>query len=104
MQSPKKNYLEIAKKEKLEAPKTNNIWRFIKRPSSSNTPHTKWVFKTKSTADGDVERLKARLVACGNEQVFGFNYVFTFAAVMDIDSEYNSSLAAAWGVHERSGA
>ena len=41
----------------------------------SNVLHTNWVYKTKATADGDVERLKARLVACDDEQAFGNDYV-----------------------------
>ena len=46
--------------------------------------HTKWVFRTKTDADGNVERYKARMVACGNEQSFGKNYTLTFAAAMDM--------------------
>ena len=39
---------------------------------------------TKTDANGDIERYKARLVVCGNEQVFGVGYTLTFAAVMDL--------------------
>ena len=42
--------------------------------------HSKWVYKTKTGADGDLERHKAWLVACGNEQVLGADYSLTFAA------------------------
>lgn len=48
--------------------------------------HTKWVYKTKRDAEGLIERLKARLVACGNEQEFGVNYGITFAAVIEMTS------------------
>ena len=91
-------------REELEALESNNVWRLIKRPSNSNTLHTKRVYKTKTTADGDVERLKARLVACGNEQVFGVDYVLTFAAVMDISTvKVILALAATWGVGAKHG-
>ena len=46
------------------------------------------VFKTKTDADGGIERLKARLVACGNEneQLFGVEYDLTLAAVMELST------------------
>ena len=46
--------------------------------------HAKWVFKTKTDAAGGIERRKARLVACGNEQEQGVNYFNTYASVMDM--------------------
>ena len=41
-------------------------------------------FKTKTDANGNVERYKARLAACGNKQLFGVIYTLTFAAVMEL--------------------
>uniref|UniRef100_A0AAV1UKL9 Reverse transcriptase Ty1/copia-type domain-containing protein n=1 Tax=Peronospora matthiolae TaxID=2874970 RepID=A0AAV1UKL9_9STRA len=56
------------------------------------------VYKTKTDAQGDHERLKARLVACGNEQVLGVDYTLTFAAVMDLSTvKVILALAATWG-------
>ena len=46
--------------------------------------HKKWVFKTKTDADGGIERFKARLVGCGSEKLFGVKYGLTFAAVMEL--------------------
>ena len=46
--------------------------------------HNKCVFRTKTDADGNVEIYKARLVAFGNEQLFGIDYTLTFAAVMEL--------------------
>ena len=104
MQSLKREDWKKAMFEELEALESNNVWCLIKRPSSSNALHTKWVYKTKLTADGDVERLKARLVACGNEQVFGVDYVLTFAAVMDMSTvKIILALAATWGVVAKHG-
>ena len=42
--------------------------------------------KTKTTAEGELEKLKARLVDCGNEEVLGVDYGLTFAAVMDLST------------------
>ena len=63
-------------------------------PPNANCLHTKWVYKTKRDADGNLGRYKARLVACGNEQVFDLDYNFTFAAVVEMSSEkFISALA-----------
>ena len=48
--------------------------------------HTKSMFKAKTDVDGAIERFKARLVACGNEQLFGVDYGLTFAAVMEMST------------------
>nr|CCA25734.1 AlNc14C317G10549 [Albugo laibachii Nc14] len=42
---------------------------------------TKSVLKTKTDADGNVERYKASMVACGNEQAFCENYTLIFTTV-----------------------
>ena len=61
-------------REELEALEENGVWSLIKQPPSSNALHTKWVIKTNADAHGNLECFKARLVACGNEQVVGTDY------------------------------
>ncbi|KAE9008429.1 hypothetical protein PR001_g15331 [Phytophthora rubi] len=46
----------------------------------------RWVYKTKMDAEGTIKRLKARLVACGNEQEFGVDYSVAFSAVIEMSS------------------
>ena len=41
-----------------------------------------WIFKTKSNPSGQVEKLKARIIAKGNEQTEGIDYLETFAPVV----------------------
>ena len=85
--------------EEISALEDNSVWNVINRPAEDNMLHSKWVFKTKTDANGAVERLKARLVACGNEQVFGIDYGITFAAVMDMSTvKVILGLSATWGV------
>jgi hypothetical protein len=55
-------------------------------PVGSHVLHTKWVFKTKTDADGTIERSKAHLGACGNKQLYGIDYNLTFAAVMELST------------------
>lgn len=69
-------------KEEIEALQSNDVRTIVKRAPGMHALHTKWVYKTKTSAQGDLERLKARLVACGNEQMLGVDYTLTFAAVM----------------------
>ena len=90
--------------EEIAALEDNEVWRVIKRSPGSNALHSKWFYKTKTGADGELERHKARLVACGNEQVLGVDYNLAFAAVMDISTvKFILALAATWGVPAKHG-
>ena len=70
--------------EELDALKANDVWEIVVPPGNAHVLHYKWVYKTKTDANGDLERYKARLVVCGNEQVFGVDYTLTFAASLDL--------------------
>ena len=73
-----------AVEEELQALEVNGVWTVVVPPGGSHILHNKWVFETKTDADGNVERYKARRVACGNKQLFGFDFTLTFAAVMQL--------------------
>ena len=91
-------------REEISALKDNGVWRVTKRSVGSNPLHSKWVYKTKTGADGEIKRHKARLVAYGNEQVLGVDYSITFVAVMDISTvKVVLALAAFWGVPAKHG-
>lgn len=53
-------------------------------PKGKKAPSCKWVFQLKFHADGTLERYKARLVVCGNNQVKGDDYNETFYPVAKI--------------------
>ena len=90
--------------EELQALENNGVWKVVKAPKDIRALHSKWVFKTKRDAEGGIERWKARLVACGNEQVFGVNYEVTFAAVIDMSSvKMIFALARKWKVPAKHG-
>ena len=85
--------------EEIAALEINDVWRVTKRSPDANAPHSKWVLKTKTGADGELERYEARPVACSNEQVLGVDYNLTFAAVMEISTaKVVMALAATWSV------
>ena len=50
----------------------------------ARTAYFPWVSTEYTDADGKVEQYKARLFTCSNEQLFGFYYTLTFAAVMEL--------------------
>lgn len=70
-----------AMKEELRALEDNHTWDIVPRPSNAKTIGCKWVYSIKHRSDGTLDRYKARLVALGNKQKYGVNYVETFALV-----------------------
>lgn len=86
MRSPNNVGWSKAIDEELIALDKDDAWNVVKIQKGAHALHPKWVFKTKQDAQGGIGRLKARLVACDNEQVFKVNYGLTFAAVIDMSS------------------
>ncbi|CAM8984608.1 unnamed protein product [Rhodiola kirilowii] len=55
--------------EELEEFARNDVWDLVPRPDGVNVISTKWIFKNKSDASGNITRNKARLVAQGYTQI-----------------------------------
>nr|CCA27483.1 hypothetical protein ALNC14_136270 [Albugo laibachii Nc14] len=91
MKSDKRVEWERASKVEIDSLVANHTWEALTRNDEMPPLHTKWVFKTKTDANSNVERYKARMVACGNEQSLGENYTLTFAAVMDMTTSKAST-------------
>ena len=90
--------------EEIAALEAKDVWTITKQTPGTHALHTKWVLKTKTDAQGDLERLKARLVACGNDQVLGVNDIFIFAVPMDLSTvKVILALAATWRVPAKYG-
>jgi hypothetical protein len=63
----------------------------------------RWVYKIKSTVDGQVSRYKARLVSKSFQQVHSIDYDESFAPVAKMDSIHLAlaiAAAKAWEVHQ----
>ena len=65
----------IAEKEELQSLEENHTWKLVIRPAGAKSLQTKWVYKTKRLANGDYDKMKARLVGRGNLQVKGESYI-----------------------------
>jgi hypothetical protein len=57
--------------DKLKSLKENDVWDVIPKPVGRKIVVSRWVFKAKGNAQGEVKRYKARLVAKGFSQILG---------------------------------
>lgn len=64
--------------EELESIQKNKTWELVVPPPGKISVTSKWVCKTKLTANGKVEKLKVRLVARGFKQKEGIDCQDTF--------------------------
>ena len=74
MKSEHRDKWSVDMTDELDSLKANGAWQVVVPPGNTHVLHNKWVYKTRTNANGDIERYKARLVVCGNEQVFGVDY------------------------------
>ena len=57
----------------------NDVWEVVPRPKDKSVVYSKWIFKTKHSADGSIDKYKERFVARGFSQKEGIDYEETFA-------------------------
>ncbi|CEG45455.1 FOG: Transposon-encoded proteins with TYA, reverse transcriptase, integrase domains in various combinations [Plasmopara halstedii] len=104
MKTKDKDLWIVAIKYELDSLKQNGTWKPVMKTEDLKILNTKWLFKTKTNAQGEIERHKARMVACGNEQVFGEDFMLTYAPVMEIISaKVILAMAQHWKVPARYG-
>jgi len=80
-----KKWIE-AMDEEMNAIKRNKTWGLVELPKGKEVIRVKWVYKTKSNAEGKIERHKARLVVKGYKQQYGRDYEETFALVARMET------------------
>lgn len=75
-----------ATKAEMKALIHNGTWQMVKLPPDRKAIGSKWVFKIKRDADGNIDKYKARLVAQGFSQRPGLDFLEdqTFAPTMRI--------------------
>ena len=64
----------------------NHTWDYAPRPHSRQVVSNKFVLKHKKNEIGQIVRLKARLVARGFSQIYGVDYLDTYAPVVKLAS------------------
>eukprot|EP00253_Pinus_taeda_P015002 PITA_15002 len=80
-----KKWIE-AMDEEINVIERNKTWDLVELPKGKEVIGVKWVYKTKSNAEGKIERNKARLVVKGYKQQYGRDYEETFAPVTRMET------------------
>jgi hypothetical protein len=70
----------------------NDVWEVVPRPQGKLIVTFKWIYKIKYAAHDNVEKFKARFVACGLSQKEGIDYDEIFAPVSSYTLLESSSL------------
>jgi hypothetical protein len=89
--------------EEYQSIMKNDVWEVVPRPEGKSVVTSKWIYKIKHVADGNIEKYKARFVARGFSQKEGEDYDETFAPVAKYTS-IRSIIAIAsvmgWKLHQ----
>ena len=64
----------------------HGTWEVVPHPEECHVIDSKWVYRIKYDADGNISHYKAQLVACGFTQVFGVDYTETFTPVTCLET------------------
>ena len=72
--------------EEMNAIEKSKTWELVDLPKGKEVIGVKWVYKTKSNAEGKIERNKAKIVFKGYKQQQGRNYEETFALVARMET------------------
>ena len=80
----KQSHWVQAMKDEYSALIRNHTWLLVPRPSTRPVIGCKWVYKTKLSSHGRVDRFKARLVAKGFHQEGRIDYHDTFSPVIKV--------------------
>lgn len=95
LSSPNAEKWRNAMNEELNSLQENQTWELVKLPHGRKPISSKWVFKVKRDANGQINRYKARLVIKGCAQRHGIDYSETYSPVVRYTSiRYLFALAA----------
>ena len=70
----------------MESLEKNKTWELIDLPAGKKPIGCKWVYTVKYTANGSLERYKARLVGKGYTQTYGVDHVETFTPIAKMNT------------------
>lgn len=69
-------------KAEIRSLEENETWELTELPPGRKAIRSKWIFKTKRDADGQIERYKARFVVKGCSQRPGIDYTEVYSPVV----------------------
>jgi len=81
----------------------NGTWSLVPSLPSMNIVGSKWVFRIKRKANGEIERYKARLVAKGFHQQPGIDFAETYSPVVKpitIRTVLSIAVSAGWDIRQ----
>jgi hypothetical protein len=79
-------FSESTMQEEYNSLLENQTWDLVSFPSGRKIFRCRWVYRTKSATDGQINRYKSKLVAKSFQQVHGVDYDETFTPVAKMDS------------------
>ena len=82
----------------------NDVWKVVLRPKDKSVVSSKWIFKTKPSIDGSIEKYKEIFVARGFSQKEGIDYEENFALVARytlIRTVLSLSSNMKWKLHQK---
>lgn len=80
-----------------------NTWSLVPRTPEMNIIGSQWLYKTKLKPNGDADKLKVKLVANGNHQEKGLDYLETFSPVVrtaTIRIVLNIAVSKKWNIKQ----
>ena len=86
MNSPQKELWLEAERKEIDSINNKRVLQPAQRPHGKKLLRTKWVYKIKYGAEGELSSYKVRLVACGYSQVFGIDFDETYSPVIRLTS------------------
>jgi hypothetical protein len=86
MKSPQKDLWVQAERKEIESIQKKKVLQPAKLPRGKKLLRTKWVYRVKYGAGGELKSYKARLVACGYAQIFGVDFDETYSPVIRLTS------------------
>jgi len=81
LQSAEREEWLASMQKEISAMNANCLGRIVEIPPERKAIGSKWVYRVKTTSAGELDKLKSRLVALGNRQVYGIDYHDTYAPV-----------------------
>ena len=82
---------------------TNDVWEVVPKPQDRSVVGSRWIYKIKNVANGNIEKFKAKFVAKGYAQKEGIDYEETFAPVArytSIRSVISLAAQMGWKIHQ----